>query len=73
VAFRRAASPLSKTALLLCHIFIAMSIAQMTEAIPCRQTCRLAENISIAAFDKSILSDSRHFEKSISAAAAAGP
>jgi hypothetical protein len=42
-AFRRAALLLSKTALLYCHIFIAMSIAQMTEPIICRQTRRLAE------------------------------
>jgi hypothetical protein len=41
-AFRRAALRLSKTALLFCHIFIAMGIAQMIHGIICRQTCRLA-------------------------------
>jgi hypothetical protein len=42
-AFRRAALLLSITALLLCHVFVAMSIAQMILGIICRQTCRLAE------------------------------
>jgi len=40
-AFRRAALLLSRTAKLLCHIFIAMSIAQMILSIICCQTCRL--------------------------------
>ena len=41
-AFRRAALLLSKTAMLFCHIFIAMSIARMIQRIIRCQTCRLA-------------------------------
>ena len=41
-AFRRAALRRSKTALLFCHIFIAMSIGRMIQRIIRCQTCRLA-------------------------------
>jgi hypothetical protein len=41
-AFRRAALLRSKTALLFCHIRIAMSIGRMIERIIRCQTCRLA-------------------------------
>jgi hypothetical protein len=41
-AFRRAALLRSKTALLFCPIFIAMSIGRMIQRIIRCQTCRLA-------------------------------
>ena len=41
-AFRRAALPRSKTALLFCHIILVMSIGRMIQRIIRCQTCRLA-------------------------------